>query len=268
MSLEIINARRQDASPQHILFDFDGTLSVIRQGWQDVMIAYFADVLSEVSGESAERHRPQVREWVFELTGKQTIYQAIRLAQEVRELGRDPDEPLAYKHEYHRRLWEKMESRVERLESGEIGQETMMIEGARGFLEELRERGMKLYLASGTDQHYVVREARALGLESFFGDRIYGALDEYRLYSKAMVIQQILSENKIEGAALVVVGDGFVEIENCKAVGGVAVGVASDEVKRRGIDEWKRRRLIDAGANVITGDYTNTQPLLDYLFGS
>lgn len=266
--MEIVTQRRGEGWPQHFLFDFDGTLSVIRQGWQDVMIGYFSQVLARVSGDNPEKLRPQVKEWVFELTGKQTIYQAIRLAAEVRELGRDPEEPLAYKHEYHRRLWEKIESRVERLESRETEPESMMIEGAKAFLEEVRGRGMRLYLASGTDQNYVEREARALGLEPFFGERMYGALDEYWRFSKALVIQQILSENRIDGASLVVVGDGFVEIENCKEAGGLAVGVASDEVRRRGVDEWKRRRLIGAGADVIIGDYLHKQPLLEYLLGS
>ena len=29
------------------LFDFDGTVSLIREGWQEVMIPYFVEVLSE-----------------------------------------------------------------------------------------------------------------------------------------------------------------------------------------------------------------------------
>jgi phosphoglycolate phosphatase len=268
LSLEIITPRRGEGSPRHFLFDFDGTLSVIRQGWQDVMIGYFSQVLADVSSGNPEKLLPRVKEWVFELTGKQTIYQAIRLAEEIQRLGGDPQEPLAYKHEYQRRLWEKIESRVRGLETRDIEQDSMLVEGARAFLKDLVERGMKLYLASGTDQDDVEREAGALGLEAFFQDRMYGALDEYWRFSKALVIEQILTENRIEGASLVVLGDGFVEIENCRDVGGLGVGVASDEVKRCGIDEWKRRRLIAAGADVIVGDYLDRQPLLDYIFGS
>ena len=65
---------------------------------------------------------------------------------------------------------------------------------------------------------------------------------------------------------LVTFGDGFVEIEDTKAVGGVAVGVASDEVNRQGIDEWKRGRLIEAGADLIIPDFCDHERLVAYLF--
>ncbi len=61
-------------------------------------------------------------------------------------------------------------------------------------------------------------------------------------------------------------GDGFVEIEEVKRVGGVAVAVASDEVNRRGIDAWKRDRLVRAGADLVIGDYRCREELLRMLF--
>ena len=42
---------------------------------------------------------------------------------------------------------------------------------------------------------------------------------------------------------------------------GLAVGVASDEVKRQGINAWKRKRLIQAGADLIVGDYRRLDAL-------
>jgi hypothetical protein len=50
-------------------------------------------------------------------------------------------------------------------------------------------------------------------------------------------------------------GDGFVEIEELRRAGAAAIGVASDEDRREGVNEWKRKRLIAAGADVIIGDY-------------
>ena len=68
------------------------------------------------------------------------------------------------------------------------------------------------------------------------------------------------------GAQLLGFGDGYVEIQNIKTIGGVAVAVASDEVQRSGKpDAWKRDRLIGAGADVVIPDYKDYQPLLDYL---
>jgi len=42
------------------------------------------------------------------LNGKQTIYQMIQLAERIKERGGNPREPLWYKHEYLRRLEERI----------------------------------------------------------------------------------------------------------------------------------------------------------------
>jgi hypothetical protein len=57
-----------------------------------------------------------------------------------------------------------------------------------------------------------------------------------------------------------------VEIEEIKRVGGVAVAVASDEVKRSGINAWKRDRLVRAGADMVIPEYRCREALLEYLF--
>ena len=125
---------------------------------------------------------------------------------------------------------------------------------------------MDLYLASGTDLKYVRQEAELLGLTPYFGERIYGALDDYQSFSKKMIIDRILSEHGLRGAELLGFGDGFVEIEEVKGVGGVAVAVASDEVNRRGVNAWKRDRLLRAGADMVIPDYRRHEALLRYLF--
>jgi phosphoglycolate phosphatase-like HAD superfamily hydrolase len=141
-----------------------------------------------------------------------------------------------------------------------------MVPGMVPMLESLRELGVTCYLASGTDEVYVLDEAAALGLSSCFSG-IYGAVDDYENFSKRMVIERILQENELHGPELVTFGDGYVEIEDTKAAGGIAVGVASDEAKRQGIDEWKRQRLISAGADLIIADFRQHERLLDYLLG-
>jgi hypothetical protein len=57
-----------------------------------------------------------------------------------------------------------------------------------------------------------------------------------------------------------------VEIENIKGVGGFACGVATDESRRQGVDQWKRNRLKDSGADIIIPDFTETPQLMKYLF--
>jgi len=219
------------------------------------------------SGESVKALSTLVRDFVTELTGKQTIYQMFRLAEELEKRGMKPEAPLSYKHEYNRRLLLRIENRRESLRNGLVDPADMMVPFTSDMLLSLRDRGVALYLASGTDEEYVFEEARLLGIDSYFSGHIYGALDDYKRFSKKMVIDRILSLNAIDGGKLVVFGDGYVEIENGKSVGGTTVAVASDEALRNGkCDEWKRSRLIKAGADIVIPDYHDYGQLLEYLW--
>lgn len=253
----------------HVLFDFDGTLSIIRQGWPEIMVPMFTEVLPPLPGESEEDRRKLAYDDIMRLNGKQTIYQMIQLADRIRERGGVPQEPLWYKHEYLRRLEEKIAERVEGLNSGRIKQDDLTVFGSRQLLEDLKARGLSLYLASGTDEPFVKREAELLGLTEYFGPHIYGALDDYKNFSKKMVIDRILAENKIDGAKLLSFGDGYVEIQNTKEVGGLAVAVASDEANNGSglMDEWKLERLTGVGCDVVIPDYRDSGALLALIFG-
>jgi phosphoglycolate phosphatase len=200
------------------------------------------------------------------LTGKQTIYQMLQLAQEVEKRGGAPLDPLEYKHEYLQRLWTRIGDRVADLKAGRKSPQDFIVTGALELLAALRDRDVTCYLASGTDRPYVLDEAGVLGLPTYFGNHIYGALDDYQNFSKRMVIERILRENRLAGSELVAFGDGFVEIEDTKAVGGIAIGVASNEATRQGIDAWKRERLIQASADLIIPDFHEHEALTSYLF--
>lgn len=249
----------------HVLFDFDGTLSLIREGWPEVMVPMFLEYLPAAPGETAEARRQLVFDDIMGLTGKQTIYQMIQLADRIRERGGEPKEPLWYKHEYLRRLDGRIRERIEGLESGGLQPDELLVYGARELLESLQQRGLRLYLASGTDEPFVKREAALLDVTRYFGEHVYGALDDYKQFSKKKVIERILRENAIDGAALLSFGDGYVEIENTKDVGGLAVAVASDEAHNGSgrMDEWKRERLLGVAADVVIPDFRDAEPLLD-----
>jgi phosphoglycolate phosphatase len=265
--LEILNPRVNHGRVRHALFDFDGTLSLIREGWQQVMVPMMVEVLLDLrTGETEQALFCLVRNFVDRLTGKQTIYQMIQLCKEVHDRGGRPLDPLQYKWIYLERLYEKIAHRVAALKSGQIEPAAMMVPGSLDILELLQTQGVICYLASGTDEPYVLDEARALGIASHFA-AIEGALDDYQSYSKQMVIDRIITENHLSGSEFVAFGDGFVEIENTKEVGGIAVGVASSEATRCGIDQKKRVRLIQAGADVIVPDFRELEQLGGYLFG-
>jgi phosphoglycolate phosphatase len=254
---------------EHVLFDFDGTLSLIREGWPEVMVAMMTEeILATGTGETPGEISRHCADFVSQLTGKQTIYQMIRLAEEVKARGGTPRNPLEYKERYHGRLMDRISQRRESLRCGEAKPEDYLVPGAFGILSVLRDRGLPMYLASGTDRRYVVEEAALLGLVPYFGGRIYGAIDDYKSYSKRLVIERILRENRVDGAALLGFGDGYVEIRNIKAACGVAVAVASDEAGRSGRpDSWKRERLIGVGADIVIPDFREADALLEYLFG-
>ncbi len=250
-----------------VLFDFDGTLSLVREGWPQVMIPMMVAELRETgTAETEGELTAAVEEFVMRLNGRQTIYQMIQLAEEVRRRGGRPLEPLAYKHRYHDLLMERIRGRLAALESGAARPEDWVVPGSHALLEALRARGLRLYLASGTDLKYVRHEAGLLGLAPYFGEHVYGAVDDYQNFSKQMVIERILREHGLQGEELLGFGDGFVEIEEVKRVGGVAVAVASDEVNRRGVHAWKRDRLVRAGADVVIPEYRRHGRLLRYLF--
>jgi phosphoglycolate phosphatase-like HAD superfamily hydrolase len=266
-SIEILNDSPSRGQFRSVLFDFDGTLSLIRAGWQDVMIPMMVEVLAELGTDEPEAElTAHVREFVDRLTGKQTIYQMIQLAEEVRRRGGTPPHPLEYKHRYHDRLMERIRHRREGLAAGSLSPEALMLPRSRDLLEALRCRGLDLYLASGTDEKYVVEEAELLQVTRYFNGGVYGAQEDYRRFSKAKVIQSILTTRGLGGAELLSFGDGYVEVENTKEVGGFAVGVASDEARCGGMDEWKRSRLTAAGADLLIPDYRELEALLGYLF--
>lgn len=249
-----------------VLFDFDGTLSLIRRNWPEIMIPMMVDVLAATgTRESRDELHAEVEEFVMRLNGRQTIFQMMQLADEVRARGGEPRDPLHYKHQYHELLTAQIRGRIEGLRTGAMTQDELTVPESHRLLTRLRDMGLTLYLASGTDLVYVRQEAEALGVAEFFGEHIYGALDDYQNFSKKMIIDRIIQQTGVAGHQLIGLGDGFVEIEEVHGAGGVAIGVASNEESRQGVNEWKRNRLLRAGADIIIGDYRCQDQLFEAL---
>ncbi|MCL5670990.1 MAG: HAD family hydrolase [Acidobacteria bacterium] len=265
--IETLSPAASATETRVVLFDFDGTLSLLRTGWMEVMVPMMVDLLAETgTGESREELHALVEDYVARLTGEQTIYQMIELARQVELRGGKPLEPLVYKKMYHDRLLEKIDARREALREGKVSPEKYLVPGARALLEALQRRGLTLYCASGTDEAYTLEEAELLDIRRYFGDRIYGALDDYKSFSKEILIRRITSSLECRGEELLGFGDGYVEIKNVKEAGGVAVGVATDEPDCRVISPWKRDRLAAVGADYIIPNFLCHEQLLQTLF--
>lgn len=248
---------------RYALFDFDGTISLIREGWQNIMIPYFCEVLSEVAHEETDQEiRTVVTDFVDTLTGKQTIFQCIQLDEEVVKRGGPHRDPLVYKHEYLRRLELRIQDRKTALEQGKADPEEYLVPGVRKFISLLQENGIKCYLASGTDEKDVLYEAHLLGLDGVFEGGIHGAHDHMLECSKELVIRDMLEREKILPNQLVSFGDGYVEVQLVADLGGLAIGAATNEETREGINEWKRNRLVTAGAQAIIPDFRPAEEIL------
>lgn len=263
--LEIINPQVRLGQVRHALFDFDGTISVIRRGWEAIMIALMVEMICEGQSQPVGLEG-DVAAYVDRSTGILTIEQMRWLEEAVRRYGlaQHPRTAREYKRIYNDRMLRPVRARLAQLESAgdPAATDTLTIAGVRSFLEGLYERGVTLYLASGTDHVFVQEEASALGVSEFFGPHIYGARDESQEDSKERIIQRILTEHELRGAELLVVGDGPVEIFHARSQAAIALGVAADEDQRQGLDPRKRARLLAAGADLIITDFSHGQELL------
>ena len=264
---EILNPEARATEARVALFDFDGTLSLLRAGWANVMVPMMVEELAELkSGESEAALEAIVREFVDRLTGKQTVYQMIELARQVELRGGSPQDPLIYKRQYLDLLGARIEHRLEEVRTSRAPAEKYLVPGSIRLLEDLRARGLRLYLASGTDEPYMKLEADLLGVTPYFDGGVFGALDDYKSFSKRILIQRILDRSECHGTQILGFGDGYVEIENVKGVGGIAIGVATDEGACLHVDAWKRDRLAKAGADGIIPNYLQWEDYAGRLF--
>jgi phosphoglycolate phosphatase len=256
------------ARPRCAVFDFDGTLSLIRGGWTDIMVTMMVDHLRTLprTTEDESTLRKSVQHYVLGLNGKPTIYQMQRFATEITARGGTPDDPKQYHQEYLRRLGERIDERKRRLRAGEITADDLLVPGARAFLTALTNAGLELTLASGTELEFIQEEARVLEIDHFFEGRIFGPGDDPHVFSKRQVMRDLLIRHNITGTALIGVGDGVVETLDMSELGGLSIGVASDELHRSGnLEPWKRDRLVESGAHLIIPDYTAAEELAEHL---
>ena len=268
---EIIRPFRLEKSPRFAVIDFDGTLSLIRSGWVEIMVDMMFEVLRPLPGstETDADLAAYINNFVLNLNGRPTIYQMDYFVNAAKERGGDPNTPEYYTQKFLDSLIAKADQRIASLQSGELTTDDLLVPGARALLTDLQARGVQMTLASGTAVVNVKREAKLLGIDHFFEERIFGPGEASRDFSKLAVMKQILATSQADGAELLGLGDGFVEIENVKELGGIAIGCATDETHRSGnVEPWKRTRLIQAGADIIVPDYRNWHKLSELLFPS
>ncbi len=265
--IEIIN-NVERGKIAHVLFDFDGTISLLREGWQRIMAPVCVEMICG-DAEPTDEIIDEVNVMIDETTGIQTIFQMERLQEMVRAHGLVPRDavlsPAEYKKIYNDRLMEPVRARIAQLDSDEKTIDDFTVRGVLHFLELISRQGVSMYVFSGTDRDDVRNEAARLGVAPYF-EEIWGALPSVEDYSKEKIIREIIAEHHLEGPQVLAIGDGPVELRNVKEAGGIALGVASDEVHGSGWDASKRQRLLRAGADILVPDFTEADALINYLF--
>ncbi|MBI5801044.1 MAG: haloacid dehalogenase-like hydrolase [Verrucomicrobia bacterium] len=250
----------------HAVFDFDGTLSLIRHGWPDIMLGMFLEMLPPRADEDSSALRGELMHEMLSFNGKQTIHQMVAFAERVRARGVEPREPQCYLAEYTLRLERDIARRSQQIRNG-ASPDSFVVPGGRALIERLQALGLKLYILSATLEPFVRQEAALLDLARYFDGRIHGGHERTPPFSKGKVFDRILREEGISGAQLLSFGDGPVELHHTKELGGLAVAVASDETEIGSgrIHEQKRTQLIAAGADLVIPDYQCEEELVKLL---
>jgi phosphoglycolate phosphatase-like HAD superfamily hydrolase len=269
--IEIIEPAPQRGSyPVAAIFDLDGTLSVLREGWEpvmrDAMVRFITgDAYDTLSLEPLQQIERQVDRVIERTTGVQTVIQMVEMMhlQELYDFVPVDERATAhqYKDWYAQRIRARVEAKFARFEARELGVGEFTILGALPFLTHLRSKGVRLYLASGTDDSDVRHELESFGYADLFDGGIYGSVgdtarDPKRLVvekAKAYITEKTGSFTRGDG---VVFGDGPVEMREGRSAHFLTVGLVSDEKQRYGLNIKKRERLILAGADLLIPDYS------------
>ena len=273
--IEVVNKWEHEPQIEHAIFDHDGTISTLREGWELIMApmmikAILGDHYLDADDALYQKVKERSDEFIDKTTGIQTLVQMKGLIELIREFGCVPEEKIldefGYKQIYNDELLIMVREREAKYANGELALEDFTLKNAVAFLQKLHDAGIKLYLASGTDEADVKSEAKVLGYDHLFEGRIYGAVGDITKEAKKIVLDRIL--DSIGEAALGKVatfGDGPVEMRETNKRGGISIGVASNELRRYGLNESKRTRLIKAGADVIIPDFSQLSPILNLL---
>jgi phosphoglycolate phosphatase-like HAD superfamily hydrolase len=273
VDFEIVSRSRPPSRTEFAIFDHDGTVSVLREGWEKIMEPVMVRaILGEkyATADESLYHRvvARVRDYIDKSTGIQTLLQMQGLVGMVREFGCVPAaailDELGYKRIYNDALMELVRVRLGKLRRGELSVDDLTLKDAVPLLRRLKASKVRMYLASGTDEADVISEARELGYADLFDGGIHGSVGDVNREAKKIVLDRIISDIGA-GARLITFGDGPVEMRETHKRGGFAVGVASDEVRRFGMNWDKRTRLIRAGADLVIPDFSQLDRLLETL---
>src|SRR5690606_35125463 len=127
--IEIINEWAQPLNIKHAIFDHDGTISTLREGWEHIMQPMMMKAILGAQFQDADEalyHKvySRVVDFIDKTTGIQTLVQMKGLVELVKEFGLVPEDQIldefGYKEIYNDELLKMVKEREVKLTRGEL----------------------------------------------------------------------------------------------------------------------------------------------------
>ncbi|MBM4412447.1 MAG: hypothetical protein FJ040_03230 [Chloroflexi bacterium] len=243
--------------------DFDGTMSLIRIGWQHVMHGVMKAALQNFHP-NPDHIDSDIRTYIAHSTGQPSIIQMAWVDEQVLLYGGPHRGAQYYLDQFSNAMKHQIDARIAAITNHTTADE-LMISGARQLLQQLAQRNIRIALVSGTEHHHLVRESAALRIDTYFDAGIFGPGAHAPGFTKHDAIAHLIAHYDVAPGALISIGDGPVEIKAGKALGGYALAVASDE-HGGGLDSDKRKHLLDAGADAVIANFRHIDAISQALF--
>lgn len=256
----------KDRNIRCVLMDFDGTISTLRCGWEEVMLQFIFKELSPFYVGKEDELREKIIRFIDDSTGVQTIYQMQWIVQQVELAGGQALDQWEYKEGFNTALIEMVYKRIKLLEEGKALPDDFLVPGSKELVEKMVEQGMKCFIASGTDDVDLKKEMNILGVGHFF-EEVKGAPYKKVACAKEEIYERLVTEFKYQPDEILIVGDGKVEIKLGSENGALTLGIASNERDFREVDLKKRERLLEAKASAIVKDFTNSDDIIGWMKG-
>ena len=231
-----------------LVFDLDGTLSLIRHGWQSVMAGVMTEALAESMPGRAGL--PEFARTVVDATnGSPVVRQMEALSEQATASGGAAIDAPAWARVYQDRMQATMDSR-----KVSIPPESLLVPGAAIFVARARRAGFACALVSGSSAANVESDLAFLDLDAMFDGLVRSPLDPAapNSFSKEQVFRDLMAECGVR--SLVAFGDGPGEIRAAVASGGKGVGVAHTP-GTGAIDAALSASLSKAGASLVVADF-------------
>ncbi|MBN1350134.1 HAD hydrolase-like protein [candidate division KSB1 bacterium] len=251
---------------KYAVFDWDGTVSRLREGWQNLMLGIFMGVLcqSGIKPEDMNATMETCMESIDALTGKPTYSQMVDLAQRVAAHGAQSMPALNYKRAYITLLDRQVLNRLELLHQGRAQLADFLVPGSKDFLKLLYEKGIQIYVATGSDEAPVINELKELGIMQYCV-AVKGCHDKKPGDDpKFTVIKNLIQETNAKKGELFTCGDGFVEVE-LGAQNGFAIGVNTKDDNYFKMNQDKAEKLTNAGADVLVDNFVDYEVLAEFI---